>query len=304
MKILFRSHNFTGKRNAHIHQGFFDALAKVAEVKFSGKGFDGTRDNTLKELLERYEKPDVVVFYTLDKGWTYEANKVKGIFKVLIACDKSRNWERIQAWNESHDVNLIATKKPAPELEDKLHIPTESLLHSIDPTIFKDYGLEKKYDTSFFGEFKAGAYTDRKKYCEAIVKWKKYKYKFGGRDCPGAEDVGFVPVNDVAKIYNQTKICFVNPSMRQFLLSRYFEVPACKAMLLCQNTLGLQDAFEKDKHYIMFENLGDFREKLDYYLEHDDERQKITDAGHKHVMSYHTHEIRAKQFVEMIKKYL
>lgn len=54
---------------------------------------------------------------------------------------------------------------------------------------------------------------------------------------------------------------------------------------------GMQEDFEDGKH-LVFYKFGDFddlKSKIDYYLEHDDEREKIRLAGHEHVKANHTY---------------
>jgi hypothetical protein len=57
---------------------------------------------------------------------------------------------------------------------------------------------------------------------------------------------------------------------------------------------GMQGHFEDGKHLVFFK-FGDFEDlkrKIDYYLEHDEEREKIRKAGHEHVKANHTYKNR------------
>lgn len=302
MKILVRSRSFAGKMNAHIHQSWFEALQKVADVQISGRGFDKFHVGPLPAVIKHYYgpgRPDAIVFYTHDKGRTEEAREIEGTLKVMIGCDEVRHAYFIRRFHKEHKIDLVISKYLRPGLGQEVQLPVEYLPHSVDSKIFKDYNLKKEYDISFFGTFKPPRiYRDRDAICRMINN-SQYKYilekKYGGRK--------FIDSLTVAQVINKSKVGFAVPSGRDFLLSRYFEIPACRSMLLCSDTPGLANCFEKDKHYILFNGLSDFKDKLDYYLRNDDERQKITDAAHEHVMRNHTHEIRAKQFVKILEKY-
>lgn len=62
--------------------------------------------------------------------------------------------------------------------------------------------------------------------------------------------------------------------------------------------------FEDEKHCIYFDDLKDLKEKIDYYLKHDDERIEIAKAGRQHLLNYHTNFKRAEYFISTIQKHL
>lgn len=57
---------------------------------------------------------------------------------------------------------------------------------------------------------------------------------------------------------------------------------------------GMQEDFEDGKHLVFFKfgDFDDLKSKIDYYLEHDDEREAIRKAGHEHVKDNHTYKNR------------
>lgn len=62
---------------------------------------------------------------------------------------------------------------------------------------------------------------------------------------------------------------------------RMYEVPAHGALLLCDKA-GLNahaQIFEPDKEAVFYDSIEDAVEKIEYYLQHEDERQRIARAG-------------------------
>lgn len=83
---------------------------------------------------------------------------------------------------------------------------------------------------------------------------------------------------------------------------RRWEIPGYKTlMLICDPGLVVPNDFEDGVHAVYFkEDLSDLREKIDYFLSHDDEREKIAEAGHIHLMKYHTNKARADYFLKIV----
>lgn len=65
----------------------------------------------------------------------------------------------------------------------------------------------------------------------------------------------------------------------------------------CQETAEL---FEEDKEIVMFRSPEELVEKVDYYLSHDEEREKIAVAGHKKVMECYTYEKKLRQLLDWV----
>ena len=65
---------------------------------------------------------------------------------------------------------------------------------------------------------------------------------------------------------------------------------------------GLSTEFEPYQHYIPY-TLGNFaqlKEIIDYYLTHDEEREKIRLAGFENCRKYHTYEIRVEKLIKTL----
>ncbi len=81
--------------------------------------------------------------------------------------------------------------------------------------------------------------------------------------------------------------------------TRYFEVLGSgTTMLLCNRPPAgewvYDGLFEDGKHVVMFDSVADMRDKVNYYLLHEEERQRIVRDAHALVLSRHTWDARAR----------
>lgn len=60
---------------------------------------------------------------------------------------------------------------------------------------------------------------------------------------------------------------------------RVTDVPACGGFLLTEYSAGLEDLFELGREIAVFGSPAEMKEKIDYYLNHEEERGRIASAG-------------------------
>ena len=81
---------------------------------------------------------------------------------------------------------------------------------------------------------------------------------------------------------------------------RMYEAPAHGMMLLCDKA-GLNahaQIFEPDKEAVFYDSIEDAIEKIEYYLEHDEERIKIAQAGFARVHRDYDGELNLKNLLD------
>ncbi len=88
------------------------------------------------------------------------------------------------------------------------------------------------------------------------------------------------------EILNATKIAivFLSKINNDTYTRRCFEIPATKTMMLAPYTEDLAGLFEENKEIVFFRNKEDFVSKANYYLVHEEERDKIAQAGYERIM--------------------
>ena len=87
---------------------------------------------------------------------------------------------------------------------------------------------------------------------------------------------------------------------------RFWEIPAYETLMMMHD-LGIQipNPFKDGVHAVYFKEDGsDLKEKIDYYLAHDEERIKIAKAGKEHLLKNHTNKARAFWFLSIVKQEL
>ena len=72
-------------------------------------------------------------------------------------------------------------------------------------------------------------------------------------------------------------------SIRTGIPLRALDIMGCGGFLLSNYQEELKEFFSEDKELVMFYSLEDCLEKIDYYLDHEDERKHIATAGRKAV---------------------
>lgn len=115
---------------------------------------------------------------------------------------------------------------------------------------------------------------------------------------------GYVSIGKIAEIFNRSKINlnFCNPYHGDIpqRKARPFEITGSGGFLLTDYAEGLEDCFEIGKEIIVFKEKGELFEKVKYYLEHDEEREEIAEAGYKRAITNHSFIDRWKEILSHV----
>jgi spore maturation protein CgeB len=106
---------------------------------------------------------------------------------------------------------------------------------------------------------------------------------------------------DMIKCINSYKIHW-NRNMSNDINYRTFETLGCRTFLLTDKTDILLKIFEDKKHLVLYDGVDDCKEKIKYYLEHENERINIETVGYEHVINNHTYDNRVNLFMNIIKE--
>lgn len=107
--------------------------------------------------------------------------------------------------------------------------------------------------------------------------------------------------NRYAEVLGQSNMFIFDCSKYRYPLQKFFEGLGSGCLVMATKpggaeALGLIDG----KTYVEI-NPVNWRDKLHYYLENLGAARKIANSGHKMALKYHTHDVRAKQFVRYLK---
>jgi len=109
----------------------------------------------------------------------------------------------------------------------------------------------------------------------------------------------FVIGDDMVNAINSYKIHF-NRNLSNDINYRTFETTGCGTLLFTNYTPNLEKLFKIGEEIVVYENLNDLDEKINYYLNNPNEREKIEKAGYNRSKSEHTYYNRAIRLVEII----
>jgi spore maturation protein CgeB len=73
---------------------------------------------------------------------------------------------------------------------------------------------------------------------------------------------------------------------------RNFEVPGCGGFLLTERVSHLDHYFRLDQEVAVYDGVDDLIEKIGFWLDHPEERQRVAEAGYRRVLAEHTYDHR------------
>jgi len=160
-------------------------------------------------------------------------------------------------------------------------------MYSFDPALHrKNPGCEKVYDLVFGGYHEGYLPGRRVDFLGRLARMDdKYRIKI----------LSGVHGERYTRLLNEAKIGF-NLSVRGEMNMRAYEVPACGTMLFMEeDNLEVGDFLEPGKECVLY-NQSNFEELIEKYINEDDLREEIAEAGHRRIQS-ETHD---KHFADLL----
>lgn len=158
-------------------------------------------------------------------------------------------------------------------------------------------------DIAFVGSWRQYGHAEHWPDRKAMLDYLQANYGRQVRFWPKGQAVRGRMLND---LFASVKIivgdsCLAKTSKRYFS-DRAFETVGRGGFLITPYIEGLADLLVPDEHCVYYTpgNHAELGEIIDYYLEHDDEREKIRKAGHEHVKANHTYKDRILTIFETI----
>ncbi|MCZ8519165.1 MULTISPECIES: CgeB family protein [Paenibacillus] len=82
--------------------------------------------------------------------------------------------------------------------------------------------------------------------------------------------------------------------------NRIFEMSACGAFVMTDWRSDLPRSYVPGKEIETFSSTDELKEKLDYYLEHEEHRRRIALAGMQRTLRFHTYEVRLSELLQVV----
>lgn len=157
-------------------------------------------------------------------------------------------------------------------VQDGVHNPIW-LPHAVEPQAYpRTDVLTKRYDVCFVGHVNSG---NREEALDRL--FREFPNFYYGQHLFDA----------AARKYCESKVVF-NISMTDDINMRTFETMATGSFLLTNWIPTIEEMFDDGKHLVLYRSLDEMIDKAKYYLDHDEEREKIAQAGYEEVMAKHT----------------
>ena len=116
------------------------------------------------------------------------------------------------------------------------------------------------------------------------------------------DDFCKLDVGQSTKIVVGDTLC-INFKYPDYWSDRVYETMGRGGFIIHPYVQGMEREFEDKKHLVFYEygNFNQLKELIDYYLEHDEEREAIRKAGHELVKSKYTYRNRWEQILKELK---
>jgi len=255
------------------------------------------------------EKPDYLYFNTrydeIDFNTITEIKRVSPHTKTIYySCDdewRYSDWSRF--YSPLFDYIIVDEKGTTEHEKDGLR--NFYFINGVNPERYKPVKAEKKYDVVFIGM----PIRDRADYIRFLKK-SGVKIKLFGKgwdSYPDLKDIwgGYLPQEDYLKTISQARVNLsfskgmLKGSERGQIKGRPWETLSCKSFILIEYFKNIASYF-KDYRQISFKDKKELLEKINYYLKHEKEREKLTEKFHKIVLEEYSWEVGLKGFFNAI----
>lgn len=211
---------------------------------------------------------DLIVFSKCNDLSCRVFKEIKGVSKTCLwFMDSIVNYDKDMMLKTSMVDYVCCDKMNVLEESIKINKKTFLVHEGFDESVDKPHILEKEFDITFIGSI----YGNRLSVINKILK--------------GVSSFNGVYGVDHAKIVSKSKInlnfCTGNDAS-----DRVYKIMAAKGFLISDNWNGREDIFENGVDLVIYNDIKDLNEKIDYYLHNDEEREKIALNGYKTVQKF------------------
>ena len=166
-----------------------------------------------------------------------------------------------------------------------------------NPKSYHSHPCSRIYDVSFIGAL----YPHRNEFFQKLSNLGIAINLFGKA---GGQ---YIPFEDMVRIFSESKInlnlcgSYASAAIKQ-IKAHIYEITMSGGFLLTEYAPHIEDYFEIGKEIVVFDGVEDAVQKIEYYLNHDDERKEIAKAGYERALRDHTWNCRFRELFDQIEK--
>lgn len=110
--------------------------------------------------------------------------------------------------------------------------------------------------------------------------------------------------SEMPKVFRESKINlnFTIPNIKSGIPLRVWDVLGSGGFLLTNYQAEIPYYFTEGEDLVCFDGVEDMREKVAYYLAHEEERKRIADNGYRKVKEHHTYVHRIREMLRIIQE--
>lgn len=300
MKIIHCGLMAQGRTNEGLSGAFQKAASKFAEVKLNKHSA-----NKIRELFV----PDILFLQIHN-------SEVDGVNSRLLFGDLIKDLEskgtKVVNWNG--DIRRIPPMwmkglglTAFTNMRDIKAMGGKFLQIGIDPEVFKRWSNFRNDDVVFMGnnygnQFPMGQY--RREACKVI---KSLGGKLYGNYDGSIENLNADPKNPFPRQSKESRIyseCGIAISISHFDEERYTSDRLLRCMgsgafTLSYHYKGIEQDFTQGVHLDTFRSHKEMIDKIQYYKEHKDLRNKIAEEGYKHIHANFTYDNMVQNIIEL-----
>jgi len=244
----------------------------------------------LGPVLERLPKgwrPDLFLWVESGIRYPLEGLDSLGCPTACYLVDTHLNLETHLEIARRFDHVFIAQKAYLPRFREAGCRSVCWLPLGCDPEVHGKQDVEKRYDLAFVGSVTASN-PERNRILLRLAE----RFPLHVERCF---------LEDMTRVFSASRIVF-NRSVRDDLNMRVFEALASGSLLVTDEApgSGLTEVFQDGRHVAVYRSDSELFEKVAYYLRHDEERERIAEAGRRQACAEHTYACRVRRMLSEI----
>ncbi|MCS4194429.1 hypothetical protein GGP50_002655 [Salinibacter ruber] len=275
--------------------GLVEALQSHATVTY----LDRFRDHAVEAVEVVTDRPPDLVLHPD----TYRVYLPEGIeaLDCPTACLHIDAYSGIQSranMSRLFDLTMICHPNYVGEYSRR-HSNVRAFPHAVPIEVYGRVNPREEHDVAMIGRLDGEDYKYRRRAVDMIEEM----------DVVSNDMDRYYPYEEMVKVYSNSKVT-INVSRGEYLNEAHLsclEIMGAGTLLLttCDpkskqvhelERLG----FDEGRHFSTFEDLEDLRDKIDFYLDHDEERKAMAAKARERTLEEHTHDQRAKKLIEWI----